>query len=84
MTEEKDIQCSFLTHIHKQRMSVTVFLMNGVKLQGVVDHFDSQSILLERSGHKQLIYKHAISTIMPTENIPNLTDITAAADKEIA
>ena len=84
MTEEKDIQCSFLTHIHKQRMSVTVFLMNGVKLQGVVDHFDSQSILLERSGHKQLVYKHAISTIMPTENIPSLTDITEAADKEIA
>ncbi len=46
-------------------MSVTVFLVNGVKLQGVITWFDNFSMLLRRDSHVQLIYKHAISTIMP-------------------
>ncbi len=79
MINEKDIQCSFLNYMHKKHMSVTVFLMNGVKLQGVVDNFDGQSILLERNGHRQLIYKHAISTIMPADSMPSLKEIEQGA-----
>jgi len=63
------VQDSFLNAVRKQKAPVTVFLMNGVKLQGVVTSFDNFSMLLRRDGHAQLIYKHAISTIMPVNNI---------------
>ncbi len=76
----KDIECSFLAYMHKKHMPVTVFLVNRVKLQGVIDHFDIKSILLERDGHRQLIYKHAISTIMPAENIPRMADTDINTD----
>jgi host factor-I protein len=46
-------------------MPVTIFLVNGVKLQGIVTWFDNFSVLLRRDAHSQLVYKHAISTIMP-------------------
>jgi host factor-I protein len=55
----------FLNKIRKDKMMVTVFLVNGVKLQGVVTWFDNFSLLLRRDSHVQLVYKHAISTIMP-------------------
>mgnify|MGYP001338711405 FL=1 len=58
-----------IIQIRKKHVSVTIFLVNGVKLQGVVTWFDSYSILLKREGHIQLIYKHAVSTIMPTSPI---------------
>lgn len=67
MATEKgmNVQDVFLNHVRKNKTSVTVFLVNGVKLQGVVTWFDSFSVLLRRDGHSQLIYKHAISTVMP-------------------
>ncbi len=66
MTEkQKNVQDVFLNKIRKEKMSVTVFLVNGVKLQGVVTWFDNFSILLRRDSHAQLVYKHAVSTIMP-------------------
>lgn len=61
----QNVQDVFLNKIRKERMSVTVFLVNGVKLQGVVTWFDNFSVLLKRETHVQLVYKHAISTIMP-------------------
>lgn len=61
----QSVQDVFLNKIRKEKMSVTVFLVNGVKLQGVVTWFDNFSILLKRETHVQLVYKHAISTIMP-------------------
>ncbi|MGQ0527491.1 MAG: RNA chaperone Hfq [Alphaproteobacteria bacterium] len=61
----QSVQDVFLNAIRKEKMSVTVFLVNGVKLQGVVTWFDNFSVLLRRDSHVQLIYKHAISTIMP-------------------
>lgn len=63
------VQDHFLNTIRKQKAAVTVFLMNGVKLQGVITSFDSFSILLRRESHAQLIYKHAVSTIMPVGEI---------------
>ncbi len=61
----KQLQDVFLNQVRKEKVPVTVFLMNGVKLQGVVSWFDSFSILLKRDAAGQLVYKHAISTIMP-------------------
>ena len=54
-----------LNHIRKNKSPVTVFLVNGVKLQGIVTWFDNFCILLRRDGHSQLVYKHAVSTVMP-------------------
>lgn len=62
----QNVQDVFLNTIRKDKMSVTVFLVNGVKLQGVITWFDNFSMLLRRESHVQLIYKHAISTIMPS------------------
>jgi host factor-I protein len=63
--KSQNLQDKFLNKIRKEKMSVTVFLVNGVKLQGVITWFDNFSMLLRRDSHSQLIYKHAISTIMP-------------------
>ena len=64
--ELQDVQSDFLNDIRKNKVSVTVFLVNGVKLQGIITWFDNFSLLLRRDGHPQLIYKHAVSTIMPS------------------
>ena len=69
----KQLQDVFLNHVRKERVPLTVFLMNGVKLQGVISWFDSFSILLKRDNSAQLVYKLAISTIMPAHPI-NLYD----------
>ena len=60
-----NVQDVFLDHVRKNKIPLTVFLINGVKLQGVVSCFDVSSMLLQRDGHSQLVYKHAISTVMP-------------------
>jgi len=67
--QNQNVQDVFLNYIRKHKTPVTVFLVNGVKLQGIVTWFDIFSVLLRRDGHTQLIYKHAISTIMPTEPV---------------
>jgi host factor-I protein len=64
--KSQNLQDKFLNKIRKEKMSVTVFLVNGVKLQGMITWFDNFSMLLRRDSHSQLIYKHAISTIMPS------------------
>ncbi|MFN3233779.1 MAG: RNA chaperone Hfq [Alphaproteobacteria bacterium] len=62
----QNVQDVFLNHVRKEKAPVTVFLMNGVKLQGVITWFDNFCILLRRDRHSQLVYKHAISTVMPS------------------
>ncbi len=69
MDKTQNLQDVFLNTARRQHISVTVFLINGVKLQGLITWFDSYSILLKRDGHMQLIYKHAVSTIMPATAI---------------
>jgi len=71
MATEKaqNLQDTFLNHVRKSKTSVTIFLVNGVKLQGFVTWFDNFCVLLRRDGHSQLVYKHAISTIMPASPI---------------
>jgi len=61
----QNLQDTFLNHVRKTKTPLTIFLVNGVKLQGVVTWFDNFCVLLRRDGHSQLVYKHAISTIMP-------------------
>jgi host factor-I protein len=61
----QNLQDTFLNHVRKNKIPLTIFLVNGVKLQGVVTWFDNFCVLLRRDGHSQLVYKHAISTIMP-------------------
>ena len=62
----QNAQNDFLNDIKSNKIAVTVFLINGVKLQGIITWFDDNSLLLRRDGHTQLVYKHAVSTIMPS------------------
>jgi host factor-I protein len=61
------LQDHFLNSVRRAKLPVTIFLVKGVKLQGVITWFDAFSLLLRREGISQLVYKHAISTIMPAE-----------------
>ena len=63
--KKQNLQDTFLNSVRKTRTPLTIFLVNGVKLQGVVTWFDNFCVLLRRDGQSQLVYKHAISTIMP-------------------
>ncbi len=60
-----NLQDVFLNTVRKTKTPVTMFLVNGVKLQGIITWFDNFSVLLRRDGQSQLVYKHAISTVMP-------------------
>ena len=64
--KSQNVQDVFLNHVRKNKNPVTVFLVNGVKLQGIIAWFDNFSVLLRCDGHTQLVYKHAISTVMPS------------------
>ena len=65
-SSQSNLQDNFLNAVRKTKNPVTLFLVNGVKLQGVITWFDNFSVLLRREGTVQLVYKHAISTIMPS------------------
>jgi host factor-I protein len=64
-----NLQDIFLNSVRKSKTPVTMFLVKGVKLQGIITWFDNFSVLLRRDGQSQLIYKHAISTVMPAHPI---------------
>lgn len=67
--KQNNLQDIFLNQLRKTKAPVTLFLVNGVKLQGIVTWFDNFSVLLRRDNHSQLVYKHAISTVMPINPI---------------
>jgi host factor-I protein len=67
--KNQNVQEVFLNNVRKNKAPVTVFLINGVKLQGIITWFDNYSILLRRDAHSQLVFKHAISTIMPSQPV---------------
>ncbi|MBS0331949.1 MAG: RNA chaperone Hfq [Proteobacteria bacterium] len=70
MSEKKqNLQDTFLNSVRKSKTPLTIFLVNGVKLQGVVSWFDNFCVLLRRDGQSQLVYKYAISTIMPAQPV---------------
>lgn len=64
-----NLQDIFLNTLRKSKTPVTMFLVKGVKLQGIITWFDNFSVLLRRDGQSQLIYKHAISTVMPAHSL---------------
>jgi host factor-I protein len=78
----QNLQEVFLNHVRKQKTPVTVFLVNGVKLQGIITWFDNFCVLLRRDGHSQLVYKHALSTIMPVTPV-SLYDDEDIDDEDI-
>ena len=84
MSSEKsqNLQDTFLNHIRKNKVSVTVFLVNGVKLRGIVTWFDNFCVLLRRDTQSQLVYKHAISTIMPAGPISLFDGDKEGADND--
>ena len=65
--KQPDLQDALLNSLRRDKAPVTVFLVKGVKLQGIITWFDNFSLLLRRDGQSQLVYKHAISTIMPAQ-----------------
>jgi host factor-I protein len=66
---KQNLQDTFLNSVRRSKTPLTIFLVNGVKLQGVVSWFDNFCVLLRRDGQSQLVYKHAISTIMPSQPV---------------
>jgi len=69
MQKTLNLQEIFLNQIRKARTQVTIFLVNGFQLKGLVTGFDSFTVILESEGKQQLIYKHAISTIVPAQAV---------------
>ncbi len=65
----QNLQDTFLNTVRKAKTPLTIFLVNGVKLQGVITWYDNFCVLLRRDGMSQLVYKHAISTIMPGQPV---------------
>ena len=68
-SDKQNLQDAFLNQVRKTKVPVTIFLINGVKLQGVITWFDNFCVLLRRDGASQLVYKHAILIIMPAQSI---------------
>ena len=73
MQKAQNLQDLFLNQARRERSQITMFLMNGFQLHGIVRGFDSFTVVLESDGKQQLIYKHAISTLVPTHSV----DMTA-------
>ncbi|WP_078380823.1 RNA chaperone Hfq [Sutcliffiella halmapala] len=69
MKQSINIQDQFLNQLRKDGTNVTVFLLNGFQLRGLIKGFDNFTVLLETEGKQQLIYKHAISTFSPSKNV---------------
>lgn len=66
---QKNMQDVFLNTLRKENIHVTVFLMNGFQIKGLIKSYDNYTVLLEVEGKQQLVYKHAISTYVPSKNI---------------
>ena len=69
MQNKQNLQDVFLNQARRERQLVTVFLMNGFQMRGIVRGFDSFTVVIDCEGKQELIYKHAISTLIPTRNI---------------
>ena len=67
--KQQNLQDVFLNNVRKAKIPVTIFLVNGVKLQGIITWFDNFCVLLRRDAHSQFVYKHAISTVMPAQPV---------------
>ena len=73
MTKGPSLQDPFLNTLRKEKIPVSIYLVNGIKLQGVVESFD-QFVVLLKNTVSQMVYKHAISTVVPSRNVPSPLD----------
>lgn len=73
-SERTNLQDTFLNAVRKAKSPVTIFLVNGVKLSGSITWFDNYCVLLRKDNQSQLVYKHAISTVLPTQPISLFSD----------
>lgn len=83
MAEEKkskavNLQDDFLTDLSERKSTVAVYLINGIKLQGIIESFDQYVLVLSSSGTNQMVYKHAISTIVPASAPAKMTTVSAS------
>lgn len=69
MNKSINIQDTFLNQLRKDNIPVTVFLMNGFQIRGVIKAFDNFTIIIDSEGRQQMVYKHAISTFTPQRNV---------------
>ena len=74
MPKFNNLQDIFLTQARRERKSVTMFLMNGFQMRGYVTGFDAFTVVLSTDGKQQVVYKHAISTIVPEQPVPLMPD----------
>ena len=81
MTKGQTLQDPFLNLLRKEKVPVSVYLVNGIKLQGTIDSFDQFVVLLKNSVN-QMVYKHAISTVVPTRNVRLPVDGDGDGDDE--
>lgn len=79
MNKSINLQDGFLNQVRKENLPVTIYLVNGFQLKGVVRGFDNFTVVLEFEGKQQMVYKHAISTVMPIRPI-SLAQATAGED----
>ena len=82
MSKANNLQDVFLNCARKDKKTLTIFLVNGVKLTGIVTWFDNFCILLRRDNQEQMVYKHAISTIMPDEILDLQKELEKEAEKK--
>lgn len=73
-SERTNLQDTFLNAVRKAKSPVTIFLVNGVKLSGSITWFDNYCVLLRKDSQSQLVYKHAISTVLPTQPLSLFPD----------
>lgn len=83
MTKSKQLQDSFLKELRKEKIPVSVFLVNGIKLHGVVDSFD-ENVLMLKNSVTQMVYKNAISTVVPSRAIKITLSETGEDDDSVA
>jgi len=77
MTKGPSLQDPFLNSLRKEKIPVSIYLVNGIKLQGMIESFD-QFVVLLKNTVSQMVYKHAISTIVPARNVASPFDYTNA------
>ena len=77
MSKAQNLQDSFLNSLRKEHIPVSIFLVNGIKLQGRVDSFDQYVVMLKNTVN-QMVYKHAISTIVPSKNVSMHRDVDSS------
>ncbi|ACT01264.1 MULTISPECIES: RNA chaperone Hfq [Paenibacillus] len=78
MNKSINIQDTFLNQLRKDNIPVTVFLMNGFQIRGVIKAFDNFTIIIDSEGRQQMVYKHAISTFTPQRNVSLMQDNSAS------